>query len=258
MNTIKELYKYRDMIAGLVKRDLRGRYKRSVLGFLWTFLNPLLQFLVYVFVFSTVRRSNIPNFGVYLFVAFIPWTFFSAALHAGSTAIVSYGGMVKQIYFPREVLPIAFVTSGFVNMLLCFVIVFGVVFISGTAINPVALLYLPLVMMIEYLLALAITFITSAITVYFRDMQHILGTVSMMWMFLTPLFYRIESVPEQYRTLFMLNPMAPVITAYRDILYNGKIPEMTTLIHSFAAGAVCLVIGIAVFEKLKWHFAEEL
>ncbi|AEF86825.1 O-antigen export system permease protein RfbA [Treponema primitia ZAS-2] len=258
MNTLKEIYNYRYMLAGIIHRELRGRYKGSVLGFLWTFINPFLQFVVYTFVFSTIRRTNIPNFSVFLFVAFIPWTFFSMALHSGCAVIIANGGMVKKIYFPREVLPIAFVTTNFINMLYCFVIVFAVVFISGVPINPVAMLYLPLIMIIEYLLALAITFITSAITVYFRDVQYILSTVSMLWMFLTPLFYSIENVPKKYQKWYILNPMTPIVEVYRDILYRGKIPDWLTLVHAFAVSVVCLCIGIFVFQRLKKYFAEEL
>jgi ABC-2 type transport system permease protein len=205
-----------------------------------------------------LRNSGIPKFGVYLFVSIIPFFFFSSALTGGCNAVISQGGMVGKIYFPREVLPIAFVTSSFVNMLFSFVIVFGVVFFSGISIKPVALLYLPLVMFIEYLLALGVTFITSSISVYFRDMQNIMSTVSMMWLFFTPLFYSIESVPEQYQKFYRINPLVPIISGYRDILYSGKIPDTLSLFSSLAGSVIFLFIGILVFEHLKRHFAEEV
>ena len=154
MNGLKELYDYREMIISLVKKDLRGRYKGSVLGFLWTFINPLLQLAIYTVVFSTIMRAGIEEYYIFLFVALIPWIFFSTSISGGASCILNQKDMVKKIYFPREVLPIAHVTSCFVNMLFCFSIIFGVVFISGIGVNINAILYLPIIFIIEYILAL--------------------------------------------------------------------------------------------------------
>ncbi|MFZ2538007.1 MAG: ABC transporter permease [Oscillospiraceae bacterium] len=258
MKAIKEIYAYRHMITSLVRKDLRGRYKGSVLGFLWTFINPLLQLMVYNVVFATILKTNIDKYYLFLFVALIPWIFFQNALTGGSSCILSQKGLITKIYFPREVVPIAHVTSGFVNMLLCFIVVFIVVLFSGVSINPIALLYLPIVFIIEYILALGIAFVTSAITVYFRDLEHILGIVSMAWMYLTPIMYSLEIVPKEYKSLFMLNPMTSIITAYRDILYYGRIPQMDTLLHALSFGFIVLLIGIITFSLLKKRFAEEL
>ena len=126
MKLVKELYAYREMIISLVRKDLRGRYKGSVLGFLWTFINPLLQLMVYTIVFSVILKAGIDKFYLFLFVALVPWIFFSSAITGGATSILSQQDMVKKIYFPRQVLPISYVTSSFVNMLLCFLVIFGV------------------------------------------------------------------------------------------------------------------------------------
>lgn len=165
MQTIKELYNYREMIFSLVKRDLRGRYKGSALGFLWTFLNPLLQLGVYTVVFSLIMRSDIDKYYLHLFVALIPWLFFGTCLSGGASCIWSQQNMVKKIYFPREVIPLSYTISQFVNMLLSFIVIFVVLFISGHGINVKAISYLPLIMIIEFLLAMGITFIVSAVTV---------------------------------------------------------------------------------------------
>lgn len=258
MKTIKELYAYREMIFSLVRRDLNGRYKGSALGFLWTFINPLLQLGVYTMVFSVIMRNGIADYYLFLFVALIPWIFFSTSLSGGSSCIWSQKEMVKKIYFPREVLPIAFVTSQFVNMLLSFLVIFAVLIISGKGINPIALLYLPVIMVVEYILALSVAMISSAVTVYLRDVEYILGIVTMAWQFLTPVMYSVDVVPEKMRTVFNLNPMTPVIVAYRDILYYKKIPELGTLVQAVCLGMVLLVVGMMVFSRLKRHFAEEL
>ena len=258
MNKLKEIYAYREMIYSLVRRELRGRYKGSVLGFLWTFVNPLLQLLVYTIVFSNIIRMGIDKYYLFLFVALIPWIFFSSCLTSSSSCVLNQKDMVKKIYFPREVLPISHVTTNFVNMLLCFVVIFVVLMISGVKINFEALLYLPVIMIVEYILSLGIALLTSAITVYFRDLEHILGIVGMAWMYLTPIMYSIDFVPENLMPLFMANPMTPIIIAYRDILYFSQVPKLETLIHAFILGLIMLCIGYLVFDKLQEHFAEEL
>lgn len=258
MNLLKELYAYREMIFSLVRRDLKGRYKGSVLGFLWTFINPLLQLGVYTLVFSVIMRSDIENYYLFLFVALVPWIFFSTSVSGGSSCIWAQQDMVKKIYFPREVLPIAFVTSQFVNMILSLLVVIVVILVSGNGINLVAFAYLPIIMIVEYLLALAMAFITSSLTVYLRDLEYLLGIITMAWQFLTPVMYSIDLVPDQLMPIFYLNPMTPVIAAYRDILYYKSVPKLSTLVHAVLLGVILLIIGVFVFDKLKKHFAEAM
>lgn len=258
MRLLKELWEYREMIVSLTKRDLKSRYKGSVLGFLWMFLNPLLQLCVYTIVFSIIMRMGIEKFYLFMFVALVPWLFFSSCLTAGPGIIFSQQDMVKKIYFPREVLPISFTLSQFINMLLSFIVIFVVVFFSGVEINPVAMLYLPIVMLIEFVLGLGVTYLVSALNVYFRDLQYIMGIISMAWMYLTPVIYPVEMVPEQFVDLFYLNPMTSITIAYRDILYYGRVPEMSTLLNAVIMGIVVLIIGQITFSKLQRHFVEEL
>ena len=246
------------MINSLVKKDLRGRYKGSILGFLWTFINPLMQLAVYTIVFSVIMRAGIDKFYIFLFVALVPWIFFSSAITGGSMSILNQNDMVKKIYFPRQILPIAYVTSSFVNMMFCFVIIFVALIFSGIGINFKALLYLPIIMLIEYVLALGIALLTSALTVYFRDLEHILGIVTMAWMYLTPIMYPVEMVPEQFLTIFNANPMTPVIIAYRDILYYSREPHLNTLLHAAVLGGLTLLLGNIVFSRLQKGFVEEL
>ncbi len=258
MKLLKEIYEYREMLVSLVKRDLRGRYKGSVLGFLWTFLNPLLQLVVYSVVFSQIMRSGIESFYLFLFVALVPWLFFSACLTGGSGIIFAQQDMVKKIYFPREILPLSFVVSQLVNMLLCFVVIFAVLIISGWGINFMALLWLPLVMAVEFLLCLGFTLILSGLTVYFRDLEYIMGIISMAWMYLTPILYAVDQVPEELQRVLQLNPVSPIIIAYRDILYYKQVPEVSTLVSATLIGLGGTIIGLLAFSRLKRHFVEEL
>lgn len=258
MKFLNELWQYREMIISLVKRDLKSRYKGSFLGFLWMFLNPLLQMFVYNIVFSAIMRMGIDKFYLFLFVALVPWLFFSTCLSAGTTVIFSQQDMVKKIYFPREVLPIAFTLSQFINMLLSFIVIFVIVFLSGVKVDLIAFLYLPLVMIIEFILALGVTFLVSVLTVYFRDLEHIMSIISLAWMYLTPIVYPVDYIPEKYLSLFYLNPMTSITIAYRDILYYGHAPQMSTLINATILGIIVLIIGKITFSKLQRGFAEEL
>lgn len=256
MKQIKELYAYREMIVSLVKRDLRGRYKGSVLGFLWTFLNPLLQLCVFTMVFSVIMKAGYEQYYLFLFVALVPWIFFQSSVQDGSTSILREKDMVKKIYFPREVLPIATVTSGFVNMLLTFIVIFVVLIFSGRGINPLALLCLPVVMIVQYVLCIGVSLIVAALTVYFRDLQYILGIVTMALQYMTPVMYGPEMVPDWARPIFNANPLTPVISMYRDILYYTRVPEMKSLLWALAVGVIFIVLGNFLFKKLQKGFAE--
>ncbi len=258
MERLNELYSYREMILSMVRKDLKGRYKGSVLGFLWTFINPFMQLVIYTIVFSTFLKSGIEKYYLFLFVALIPWIFFSSALTGGAGSIIGQKDMVKKIYFPREVIPIAYVSSCFMNMLYSFIIVLIVVLFSGQGINFAAVFCLPIVMGIEYIMAIGIALFSSAITVYFRDVEHILGIVSQAWMYLTPIMYPATIIEGKYAILFKINPISAVILAYRDILYYGRVPDMGSLGYSFFCGIFILILGEIIFRKLQRRFAEEL
>lgn len=258
MEILKELYTYRQMILSMVRKDLKGRYKGSVLGFLWTFINPFMQLVIYTIVFSTFLKSGIEKYYLFLFVALIPWIFFSSALTGGAGSIIGQKDMVKKIYFPREVIPIAYVSSCFMNMLYSFIIVLAVVLLSGQGINIAAVFCLPLVMGVEYIMAVGIALLSSAVTVYFRDVEHILGIVAQAWMYLTPIMYPATIIEGKYSIIFDINPLSAVILAYRDILYSGRVPDIRHLGYSFFVGLLILIVGEWVFRKLQRRFAEEL
>lgn len=256
MTLIKELYNYREMLFSLVRKNLRGRYKGSVLGFLWTFLIPLLQLGVYTLVFSVIMKSGYDKYYLFLFTALVPWVFFSGSVASGTGCIWDQRNMVNKIYFPREILPIAHVTYLLVNMLLSLLIVFAVLILSGHGINLVAILYLPLVIFIEYLLALGITMLMSALDVYFRDLQYIMEILTMAWQFLTPVMYGLDVVPEELRTVFRFNPMTSVIECFRDIMYYQRIPDISTLGLAAFMGVFFMMVGVLAFGRLKRGFSE--
>jgi len=258
MKFFKEIYAYREMIANLVRKDLRGRYKGSVFGFLWTFINPLLHVLVYSFVFSIIARFGVEKYYLYLFIGQVPWIFFSTCISSGAGIIQTEKNLIVKIHFPREVIPIYFVTSSFINMLFCFAIVIIISLFSGVTFNFTAYLCLPVIMLVLFMLALGGCLITSAITVYFRDLQHIMGIIVMAWFFLTPIIFPINVVPAEYIQIFQNNPMTPIIIAFRDVLYFGQVPQLSTLLHAYLIGIFILILGFIVFGRLKRRFAEVL
>lgn len=257
MNGLKELYDYREMLFNLVKKDLRTRYRGSVLGFLWTFVNPLLQLVVYTFVFSTIMRAGIDKYYIYLFVALVPWIFFSTAITASASSIISNKDLIKKIYFPRLIIPMAVVNGAFMNMLFTMIVVFVALIFSGVGISKY-IVFLPIIMLLEYLLALGLSFIVAALNVYFRDLEHILGIVTMAWMYATPIMYDINMVPENMRALFNLNPMTSIISAIRSILYYKTMPDLSHMGLIFIWSIGFIIIGYLVFQKLQRGFAEEL
>jgi ABC-2 type transport system permease protein len=257
LKAIKELYQYREMLKNLVRKDLRTRYKGSFLGFLWTFINPLLQLLVYTVIFTTIMRLDIDNYSMFLFVALLPWNFFSTSLMIGTGSIVNNKELIKKIYFPREIVPISVVTSGFVNLILSFVIVFIALFVSGIGITP-AVVCLPVVFLVAYVMTLGFTLLFSALNVYFRDLEHILEIGTMAWFYLTPIVYKLDMIPARFLKLFFMNPMTPIIQAFRDILYYGIVPDFTVLGINLAAGMLLVVFGHLVFQRLQKNFAEEI
>ena len=258
LQRITNIFEYNDMIYSLVRRELRGKYKGSVLGFLWTYLNPLCQVIIYSAVFSIVFKVQIEKFYLYLIIGMMPWTFFSTAVQEGANCIRSQAEMVKKIYFPREVLPISFTTSSFVNMLFSFLITFLAIATARWGFYPKALLYLPIVMVIEYFLALGLLLIVSAVTVYFRDLEHIMSVLMMAWIYVTPIMYDVSYIPERLKSVFFANPMTPIICAYHDILYYKQLPDMNYLIRSGVVALAIFMIGSLVFAKLDRNFAEEM
>ncbi len=258
LKRLNEIINYRDMVWSLVKRDLRGRYKGSFFGFLWNFINPLCQIVVYIIVFSNIFRNDIDKYYVFLVVGMMPWNFFSESLGQGSGCIVHQADMTKKIYFPREVLPLSTVTSRFVNMCLTFIVMFIIIAVSGIGFSLNALKWLPIIMLGEYLIALGLTTLLSAITVYFRDIEHITGVILMAWIWATPIMYNANSIDGWVSEALRFNPMAYVIHAYQSILYYKTAPDMVDLVVIFFFAIYALVLGEAVFYRLEGGFAEEL
>lgn len=257
MNIWKDLYNYREFLQTSVKKDIRGKYKGSFLGVLWSFINPLLSVLVYAIVFSKIMRFNIDNYLIYLITGVLPWTFFTTSINTGMNAILFNANIIKKVYFPRIILPISSVTSCLVNFLIsCIVIVIFVLF-SGIGLT-LNILWLPVIVLIQYFFCLGLVFILSAIEVFVRDMEHIVTFILSMAFYMTPILYKPEQVPENLRFILDLNPMTHIINSYRDIFYFGTSPELVKLFVVFLVSIFILLISYHIFERLQRGFAEEV
>lgn len=257
MNNMKELIKYREFLKTSVLKEFRGKYKKSFLGVLWSFINPLLQLLVYSVVFSFIMRADIPHYTVFLVVALIPWNFFNVTVSQSTSTIVYNGGILKKVYFPREILPLSVVTSNLLNFFISCIIILGALVISGIGISW-TIIFLPIVIFIQYILTLGISFILSAITVYIRDLEYFISVIMMLWFYLCPIVYSADIIPAKLQWLFNLNPMLHIINAYRDILYYQNFPRFKALSVLFLGSVIILWLGYKIFKKLEKRFVEEL
>lgn len=256
---LREIFSYQDMVKSLVRRELRGKYEKSVLGFLWSFLSPLFQILIYNIVFTRVFHNDMPSYYIYLMAGILPWTFFSDSLCQGTGAVIYNAEMVKKIYFPREVLVIAEVNAKLVNMLLSFLVMAVFLVISGIGFSW-QLVFLPAVILVQYMLALGFAFLFAATTVYLRDLEYVVNVIMMAWIWGTPIMYSLEGVEGMTPLLRLvrINPMTPVIDCYHDIFYYHRVPGGWEVLYPLLFGAAVLIVGYLVFGKLNRRFVEEL
>lgn len=257
MKLIQDLKKYREFLKSNVKKDIRGKYKGSFLGVLWSFINPLLSVLVYAIVFPYIMRIKVENYLIYLITGIIPWTFFTSSINMGMTSILSNADIIKKVYFPRIILPISTVTSCLVNFLISCAIILLFCVGSGLGIT-FQILWLPLVVLIQYIMLLGFTFILSAIEMYMRDIEHIVNFILSMAFYVTPILYTPEIFPKKLSWVLKLNPMSYLVNAYRSIFFYQQMPNMTGLCIVAIFSTFLFLIGYIVFEKLQKGFAEEV
>ena len=257
MGVFKELYQYRELLKTNVHKEIRGKYKGSILGVLWSFLNPLLMVVVYAIVFPYLMRMTQDNYLVFLITGVIPWIFFTTVVTSGCNCVWTNGGIIKKVYFPRAILPISVVCAALINFLISCIIILIFVFFSGIGFS-FNILWLPLIALIQSILSLGILFILSSINVYVKDVEYLVQFIMNLLFYATPIIYNVSMFPEKYRWILYLNPMAHLIDAYRSIFYYKAMPNFTSLGIVGLVSIVVLVIGYSIFKKLEKGFAEEL
>ncbi|MBE6119048.1 ABC transporter permease [Faecalicoccus pleomorphus] len=261
MQVFKNIYEYRELLKTNIKKDIRGKYKGSFLGVLWSFLNPLLQVVVYWIVFPYLMRGTpIPNYLCYLVIGIIPWTFLTSVVSQGTPCIKNNAGIIKKVYFPREILPISQVLSSLINFFISCIII--IIFCVGTGAGiSYHIIFLPIIAIIQTIFNLGINFLLSALNVYVQDIEYIVTFVINMAFYGTPILYSLETLnnaPSFLVKLVQLNPMTTIIEAYRNIFMYHEFPLLKPLLLVFILSIIILIFGYLVFKKLEKGFAEEM
>ena len=263
-----EFFRYRELILNLTVRELKARYKNSVLGFFWSLLNPLGMMLVFTFVFMVMWPNNqVTNYPIFFLCGFLPWQFFSAGVMTSMSSIIGNANLIKKVYFPHEVLPTSSVLASLVNFLLALVVLFGALFVTQTHVSPYIWL-LPVVILTQTCFILGIAFFLSTLSVFYRDTMMVMDVVMQAWFFLTPVFYSIAILPRSvevlgitldvHRLMYLLNPMASMIAAYRDLLYWGYKTNLDFFLRTAVTSLAVLVLGYVFFLRFSHRFGEEV
>lgn len=244
-------FQYRELLKNLVIRNLKIRYKGSILGFFWSLLDPLLMMLVYLLFIKLMRFSiDLPV----LLVGVIVWQFFTMCANDSVNIITGSTNLVKKVYFPRIILPLAMVIANLVNFILSIAVMLVVLLILKTPIR-IELVWFPMAVVLQFIFCLGVSLILCTSNVFFRDTEHLMGVIVMTWFFLTPIIYPISKVPERFLGLYFLNPMAGLVTFYRYIFLGEELPQIG---QSFIVIIVFFLIGLSVFSRFQKYFADEL
>ena len=262
LHNLVRLARYRGLIQSLVGRELKARYRGSVLGFFWSFINPLTLLLIYSFVFKYFlprTADNLPPYEVFMFCGILPWTWFSSSLLESSGVLISGGNLIKKVLFPAEVLPIVTVLANMVHFFLGLPILFAFIIYNGIPLHLSELAWLPVVIFVQLILTLGFALILSALTVHFRDLRDILQNLMTFWFFATPVIYRYTDMPPNVMRWLNLNPFTRIAITYQEILYfPGPVGSWFWLLVLGAISIVFFVFGYFVFDRLRDTFAEEV
>ena len=246
-----------DLLRELVVRDIKVRYKRSVLGIAWSLLHPLVLLLVFNFLFQYVLSVTIPRYSAFAFSGLLAYIWFQLSMTQGAGAITGSSELIRLPGFPLPVLPVVIVTTNLIHFLLALPVLMLVLVISGAGLK-ITMLALPILIVLQFALTLGLVYLVATANVIFRDTQHILLVVLQLLLFLSPIFYDVGKVPQRYHTLYLLNPFAHLIDAYRGLLLRGTLPDGVVLL-TLAGLATCLLyVGLKTFRRVSYRFVEEL
>lgn len=248
---------YYDLIRILVISDLKVKYQSSVLGFLWSFLNPLLWLVVLYVIFANVRNITDTSLILFLFVGIICWRVFSSATTAAVRSIYSKPGLVKKIYIPRQILVFSIVISNFISSLLEFVILFAFLIVFGAPLS-LNLLMFPVLMLIYFGIVYGVSLALGSLFVFYRDLDNIWTVLMQIGYFLTPVFYQVTALPEQYQALYLTNPVSTMMVMFREIMLYATFPSLNLLGYGILAAILILVIGTVIFNRMEPRLAEEM
>lgn len=252
-NNFNQSLRYKSLIIELVKRDLKVKYRRSLLGYIWSMLNPLMMMCVMSYVFTEIFQSSIKNFPLYLICGQTLWNCFNESTTVAMYSVLQNGALMKKVYIPKYIFPISRVLSSFVTMLFSLAAVLIVILLTEAIIYPTILLFwIPIVLLFVFSCGMGL--VLSALSVYFRDITHLYSVLTLAWMYATPVFYAIEILPPQVQSTIFMNPMYYYITFFRNLILDGMIPSIKIWLICISCSLISLIIGMICFKKLEKKF----
>ena len=257
VSDIRELIRYRELLWSWVVRNIKVRYKQSLLGIAWAILQPLSATVLFAVIFSRfvrVSTGGIP-YPIFYYSALLPWTFFSTSVSFGVPSLVNNMNLVTKIYFPREILPIASVVACFVDFLVASVVFIGMMTFYRVPVG-LSIVLVPLVLVVQILLTFAIVLLSSALMVFYRDIRFVVPLGLQLWMYATPIIYPISLVPDRFRTIYMLNPMAGIIDSYRAIILSAEFPQVGYLLSACVVSVLLFLGSYRYFKSAEMKFAD--
>ena len=253
MKTKRSRKSYLPLMRELIVRDLKLKYRRSVLGYLWSLLNPLLMMIVLTKVFSYMFRVEVENFPLYLICGQTIYNFFNESTNMAMFSVIQNGGLIKKVYVPKEIFPISRILSSFITTLLSLLAIVVVMIFTHSAFRVTGLLFfVPFLLVL--LFACGVGLILSALAVQFRDVTHLYSVVTLAWMYLSAIFYPVSAVPDNMRNIILHNPMYIYISMFRSLLIDGVIPQACVFIEGTAVALGMFALGMLVFKKMQDRF----
>lgn len=256
-NIISNMRYNKDLMTELITRDFKLRYNRSILGIAWSLITPLLQLLVFYFVFDLVLVLNIENYSLFVIIGMLPWIWFQAALFQASNCITNSKELISQPGFISEIMPIVAVMCNFINFVLTFPFLFIFLIYSNVSIKPVIFLT-PVIILVQFFFILSLSYLIAAVNVIFRDSEQILIVLTQLWFFLSPIVYEGKIIPPKYADIYYLNPLVHIINSYRAVIMRGELPNFYALGIIATFSIVLLLLGVKLFRNMRFKFVEEL
>jgi len=263
ISKIREIYRFRELLLVFTKKELKVKYKNSALGFLWSFINPIVITAIYTFVFSVVFPTSIKDhpFPLYLIIGLLPWNFFTMAISMCSGSIIGNGNLIKKVFFPKEIIPLSIVLSGLINFLLEIIVILVILIAMGYNFIP----YIPvffLAIFLQIIVTIGFGFIFASVTVYFRDIEQLLPIILLVWFFATPIVYPLNDISSKSSAaatfLKIANPMTSIMLLYRESLLYLRWPSISLMFYATGSSLTVLFAGYYIYKKLSPNFAKEV
>ena len=254
---VNEILEFKELLINLTKKNLKLKYKNSVLGFFWSFLNPLMMMIVYTFAFKYVLKIKIPNFTVFLLAGLLPWTFFQSSIQESTNSIVNNAALIKKVYFPKEIIPISGILSNFINFFITLIVVFVAIIFFKIKIG-LSIIVLPLILLLLLLFTIGLSLLLSSLNVLYRDISHFVEIIFMAWFYVTPIVYSMDLIPQKFKIILLANPMTLIVESIRATLLYNTMPKIKYLLIIMLVDFMFVLVGYKVFDNMQKSFAEEI